>query len=224
MKSRKIFLLFIAEKNLVTFQIFYDIFLTISEPDFSLEKFCSVESSSESMFSQRGTEKRKNITEVNVLKVKSYLFVCLLILCVFSTSFAAPVPIEEIAKKIRKDDSPGRFYSKYPDIQVLVEFGIASWYDCPLKPEKVSNPKYQVKDHIFPVAHKTLPFGTLIKVINPQNGKKILARVVDRGPFIAGRIIDLDRHASEALEISGIGKIILKIYKATPNQFASAKK
>jgi len=114
-------------------------------------------------------------------------------------------------------------YNSHPGVQMMVEFGIASWYDCPTKPEYINNNKYGIRDHIYPVAHKTLPFGTLIKVINPANGKKIMTRVIDRGPFIAGRIIDLDRPGAQALGIGGIGKIILKIYKVDPKQVAQAR-
>lgn len=157
------------------------------------------------------------------MNLRNSLCVLFLALIVAVSATAAPIPIEEVARRIRGTEGMPHIYSKNPATEVLVEFGIASWYDCPLKPEKIDDRPMKVKDRIFPVAHKTLPFGTLIKVINPQNGKKILARVIDRGPFITGRIIDLDAEASKALNISGVGKIILKIYKVNPNQVASAR-
>lgn len=46
-------------------------------------------------------------------------------------------------------------------------------------------------------AHKTLPFGTKVKVTNLNNGKSIKVRIEDRGPFVAGRIIDLSRSAAK---------------------------
>ena len=133
---------------------------------------------------------------------------------------AAPQPIEQIARKIHAEGPVSPVYSLQADIQILVEFGIASWYDCPIKPEPVVHKGLRVSDRIYPVAHRTLPFGTLIKAINPANGRKILCRVIDRGPFIAGRIIDLDAHGAKALGINGIGKIVLKIFRLAPNQFA----
>ena len=138
---------------------------------------------------------------------------------------AGPFPLSEVIKRAKGDrfmNEPNP-YNTHLGVNVLVEFGIASWYDCPTKPEYVKNPKFGLQDHIYPVAHKTLPFGTLIKVINPANGKKILVRVIDRGPFIAGRIIDLDRPGAQALGIGGVGKIILKIFKVDPKQVASAR-
>ena len=47
-------------------------------------------------------------------------------------------------------------------------------------------------------AHRTFPFGTLLQVMNPKNGKSVVVRVNDRGPFVRGRIIDLSRTCSTA--------------------------
>jgi len=157
------------------------------------------------------------------LDLRKCLSVLLLVLVCSVVVHAAPVPIEEIGSRIYGKNFSSSFYSKHPGTQVLVEFGIASWYDCPTKPENVQNLTLKLKDQIYPVAHRTLPFGTLIKAINPVNGKKILCRVIDRGPFIAGRIIDFDRHAAQAIGISGVGKIILKIYKVNADEYAAAK-
>lgn len=154
------------------------------------------------------------------MKIGTCLSALLLGITLASPLTAGPFPLTDVLKRTKGD----RFlnertpYNSHPGVQMMVEFGIASWYDCPTKPEQVKNPKYGVRDYIYPVAHKTLPFGTLIKVINPANGKKIMTRVIDRGPFIAGRIIDLDRPGAQALGIGGIGKIILKIYKVDPRQ------
>ncbi len=159
------------------------------------------------------------------MKIRTCLSALLLGLTLASPVVAGPFPLSEVIKRTKGERflSEPNPYNSHPGVQMMVEFGIASWYDCPTKPEFVNNTKYGVRDQIYPVAHKTLPFGTLIKVINPTNGKKILARVIDRGPYIAGRIIDLDRHGAQALEIGGIGKIILKIYKVDPKQIAQAK-
>lgn len=155
--------------------------------------------------------------------VRKHLSALLLFLALTAPALPAPMPITEVLRATQVSEQTKHFYVRHPGVEVLVEFGIASWYDCPTKPEKVQNQDYKVADHIYPVAHKTLPFGTLIKVINPANNRKILARVIDRGPFIAGRIIDLDAHSAKALGINGIGKIVLKIFKVNPNEVAMAK-
>ncbi|MBF0500551.1 MAG: hypothetical protein HQM09_10500 [Candidatus Riflebacteria bacterium] len=166
--------------------------------------------------------KRVNhITEVVVLSIRRNLSVLFLTIAIAAPTIAAPMPIEEVSRRF-KDQIPA-VYTRYPGVNVMVEFGIASWYPCPMKPENIDNKAFQIKDRIFPVAHRTLPFGTLVKVINPDNGKKILARVIDRGPFVSGRIIDLDQDAARALSIGGVGRVILKIYKVTPNEMAMAR-
>ena len=48
-------------------------------------------------------------------------------------------------------------------------------------------------------AHKTLPFGTLVRVVDRETGRSIVVRINDRGPFIEGRIIDLSKGAAEKL-------------------------
>jgi rare lipoprotein A len=66
------------------------------------------------------------------------------------------------------------------------ESGIASYYQ---------NPHYRG----LIAAHKSLPFGTRVKVLNLDNGRSAIVRIVDRGPFIRGRIIDVSPAAANAL-------------------------
>ncbi len=54
-------------------------------------------------------------------------------------------------------------------------------------------------------AHRTLPFGTRVRVTNVRNGKTVIVRVVDRGPFNRGRIIDVSRAAALELDMIGSG-------------------
>ncbi len=48
-------------------------------------------------------------------------------------------------------------------------------------------------------AHRSLPFGTKVKVVNRRNGKAVVVRINDRGPFVSGRILDLSKAAAEKL-------------------------
>lgn len=61
-------------------------------------------------------------------------------------------------------------------------------------------------------AHRTLPFGTKVSVKNPRNGRTVVVTIVDRGPFIKGRIIDLSRGAASALGFSGLQKVHLTVH------------
>ena len=58
-------------------------------------------------------------------------------------------------------------------------------------------------------AHKSLPFGTQIRVTNERIGKSVVVRINDRGPYAHGRVIDLSKAAAEAVGISGVGKVTL---------------
>ena len=62
-------------------------------------------------------------------------------------------------------------------------------------------------------AHRTLPFGTMIEVTNLQNGRKTIVRVIDRGPYVAGRHIDLTRDAARQLDMveDGLTDVSMRI-------------
>jgi rare lipoprotein A len=65
--------------------------------------------------------------------------------------------------------------------------------------------------HKFTAAHRELPFGTMVKVTNLANGKTVVVRVNDRGPFKRDRIIDLSLAAGKAIEMMGTGTARVKI-------------
>jgi len=60
-------------------------------------------------------------------------------------------------------------------------------------------------------AHKTLPFGTKLKVVDLQTGRSVIVRINDRGPYVDGRIIDLSRKAAEKLGIKEKGHTMVKL-------------
>ncbi len=60
-------------------------------------------------------------------------------------------------------------------------------------------------------AHKTLPFGTRVKVTNKRNGKTVVVRIVDRGPFNRGRIIDLSHAAARELDMIRAGTAMVSL-------------
>jgi rare lipoprotein A len=59
----------------------------------------------------------------------------------------------------------------------------------------------------FTAAHRTLPFGTKVKVTNKHNGRSVTVRINDRGPFVRGRIIDLTPAAARVLGFSGLAPV-----------------
>ncbi len=63
-------------------------------------------------------------------------------------------------------------------------------------------------------AHRTLPFGTLVRVTNLNNGRKVVVRINDRGPFVKNRVIDLSQAAAQQLQFSGLVPVSLETVAA----------
>jgi len=61
----------------------------------------------------------------------------------------------------------------------------------------------------FTAAHRTLPFGTRVRVTNKNNGRSVMVRINDRGPFVRGRVIDLTPAAARALGFNGLAPVTL---------------
>ena len=67
-------------------------------------------------------------------------------------------------------------------------------------------------------AHKTLPFGTRVRVTNPRNNRSVKVVVTDRGPHVKGRIIDLSKKAARKIDIidAGVAPVTLKVIRKAP--------
>ena len=100
----------------------------------------------------------------------------------------------------------------------VIETGNASYYADKFEGKKTASGAtfHQRK---LTAAHKTLPFGTKIKVTNVTTGKTVKVKVNDRGPFVAGRIIDLSKRAAEKIGLvqKGILQVEIK-YRKRKNQ------
>ncbi|MBC3540711.1 septal ring lytic transglycosylase RlpA family protein [Rufibacter sediminis] len=94
------------------------------------------------------------------------------------------------------------------------ETGKASFYSDKLKGNKMANGE-RYKPGKRTAAHKKLPFGTKVKVTNPQNGRSVKVLITDRGPFARGRIIDLSKSAARKLDIekSGVAPVQMKVVR-----------
>ena len=92
----------------------------------------------------------------------------------------------------------------------VVLSGIASWYGPGFHGNTTANGE-KYNQYAFTAAHKTLPFNTWVKVI--YNGRAVFLRINDRGPYIAGRIIDLSYAGAQAIGLSGIGSVTVEIYR-----------
>ncbi len=92
--------------------------------------------------------------------------------------------------------------------QVSAQVGSASWYA--LDGRKTANGE-RMNSQAMTAAHRRLPFGTRIRVTNLRNGKSVIVRINDRGPFAKGRILDLSKAAARRLGFIGRGHTKVKI-------------
>ena len=102
--------------------------------------------------------------------------------------------------------------------------GKASFYSKKFTGRKTANGERLHHDSLT-CAHKTYPFGTLLKVTNPENGVHVIVRVTDRGPYVKGRIIDLSVRAAKELGIiaQGIAPVIVERYDESIIPFKPAE-
>jgi len=84
---------------------------------------------------------------------------------------------------------------------------VASFYDHDT--ETASGEKFDPGE--LTAAHRTLPFGTRVRVTNLTNGRSVTVRVNDRGPFIRGRTVDVSSSAAEALQMTKRGVVSVKL-------------
>jgi len=94
-----------------------------------------------------------------------------------------------------------------PDLE-----GFASWYGGKFHGRLTSSGEvFDTND--MTAAHRTLPFGTMVKVTNLDNGRSAVVKINDRGPFVEGRIIDLSRAAAEEIDMlgQGVARVSLEI-------------
>ena len=86
--------------------------------------------------------------------------------------------------------------------------GLASWYGPGFHGRRTaSGETFDTND--LTAAHRTLPFGTRVRVVNERNGREVVVRINDRGPFAHGRVIDLSRAAAQTIGVSGVAKVTL---------------
>lgn len=88
--------------------------------------------------------------------------------------------------------------------------GQASYYGNEFHGRKTANGE-RFDQGKLTAAHRTLPFGTRVKVTNTQNGKTVVVRVNDRGPFVRGRIIDLSSSAFKSIASLNTGVVPVRI-------------
>ncbi len=104
----------------------------------------------------------------------------------------------------------GKTYHPLAHARGFSQKGLASWYGKKFHGRKTANGEtYNM--YAMTAAHKTLPINTWVQVTNTDNGKQIVVRINDRGPFVRGRIIDLSYTGAKKLGIVGPGTAPVKV-------------
>ncbi|MBM4340037.1 MAG: septal ring lytic transglycosylase RlpA family protein [Deltaproteobacteria bacterium] len=127
---------------------------------------------------------------------------------------------QEDPYKIAKDNGianpdlifPGQKIKIYKSSHPAVQNVTASWYGNEYhRRPTASGERFDMYQNTL--AHKTLPFGTVVRLYNPENGRSIIGKVNDRGPFIQGRDVDLSFGMADRLGLikKGIGKLVMEI-------------
>ena len=111
--------------------------------------------------------------------------------------------------------APGRASEAAPKLAAAAngsQVGVASWYGGKFHGRTTaSGEPYDM--HAMTAAHPSLPFGTKVRVTNLENGRTVVLRINDRGPFAKRRIIDVSRHAAEHLGFrdAGLAKVRVEV-------------
>lgn len=105
---------------------------------------------------------------------------------------------------------------KHNDVKVgYVEEGIASWYGVPYHGRPAADGEIYDMETLV-AAHRVMPFNTWVRVTNLANDKAVDVRIIDRGPFVAGRFLDLSKAAARQIDLigAGTGKVRLEVISA----------
>ena len=130
---------------------------------------------------------------------------------------AVPKPEPKSAKGNNSYTVAGKTYYPLTDISDYHERGVASWYGKKFHGRRTSSGEpYDM--YAMTAAHKTLPLPCYVRVRNLENGRVIVARVNDRGPFLHNRLIDLSYAGAARLGILGTGTGMVEVEVINPNE------
>jgi rare lipoprotein A len=112
--------------------------------------------------------------------------------------------------------SPGSDLPDRPAGDGYSEQGNASWYGPPFHGRRSSNGEVYDMNKLT-AAHRTMAFNTMVRVTNLANGKSVVVRITDRGPFVENRVIDLSRAAAQTIDSIGPGVVPVRLEVVSGN-------
>src|SRR3954466_16265688 len=133
----------------------------------------------------------------------------------------AKIPTRPAPSTSQASNAPARLSGvvskRVPPVPVgYIEEGTASWYGIPYHGGAAADGEIYDMEKLV-AAHRMLPFNTWLRVTNLQNSKTVDVRVIDRGPFVDGRIIDLSKAAARQIDLlgPGVGPVRLEVIAAS---------
>lgn len=137
-------------------------------------------------------------------------------------ALAIGVVIEGCAKKKTQVAARPRIAAAPAPPAGTVERGMASWYGHPYHGRRAADGEIYDMETLV-AAHRTLPFQTMVRVRHLANDKTVDVRIIDRGPFVQGRVIDLSHAAAQAIGLigPGVGQVEITILTAPANPEAA---
>ncbi len=171
--------------------------------------------------------------------MKSFLVTAILFVVVFAVAGCAKIELaSHFGKKLAGSHVHSKGYYKigspyvikgikyYPAVDYNYnKTGIASWYGPNFHGKKTANGEIFNQNDLT-AAHKTLPLPSIVRVTNLENGRSLIVRVNDRGPYSKGRIIDMSKRSAELLGFKdkGIAKVRVQVLEEESRMVARAAK
>jgi rare lipoprotein A len=160
--------------------------------------------------------KQRMLTQLAVITVAA----CLVVLpACRKKQRIARTPSAPQATTASSRPSPARSAAKPLAVPLgYTEEGVASWYGIPYHGRPAADGEIYDMETLV-AAHRVMPFNTWLKVTNLANSKSVNVRVIDRGPFVEGRILDLSKAAARQIDLlgQGIGPVRLEVIAAPVN-------
>ncbi len=131
----------------------------------------------------------------------------------------------QISPEITLSDTLENFFYIKPEKLVKDMFyATTSFYSKKFNSKRTANGEAHINDN-YTAAHRRLPFNTILRLTNEDNGKSVIVRINDRGPFKKGRDLDISWYAARDLDIlkKGIKKLRVEVLANDPSELRSAK-
>jgi rare lipoprotein A len=138
-----------------------------------------------------------------------------------SSKIARHSVVRKVTVARKPDPSTPAVLNAHPGAKANSSYGVASFYT----EDEWTASGERFNTHAMTAAHPTLPFGTRLRVTNVTNGRSVVVRINDRGPYVPGRVVDLSGSAAESLGMveRGIVKVKLDVVQKSSGSTPPAK-